>query len=710
MRRAPDLFVTGAARSGTSLLDKLLSAHPEIEVLSQPLPRLYVAAKRRFLGAPPGAAEPAFPLNDLFGANFRPPSDFTAWLDAARFEPDWLAGVLRAMAGFAGQYVQAGAAPEALAGDAPAALAPFVARYLEALAAGAAVLGCKEAYAEEFVPYFLRSGSRVLIVLRDPRDLAASVFAGTGPDHAGAGLPLLFVLRQWRKSVAFALEHAGDPRLRMLRYEDLVADPDAQMAGIATWLGLAAFPAGLARRRLADRGGGAWASNSSHRPVERVSRASLGTGRALLPGALIRAIETLCAPEMRALGYDSGEPAAAAARDAVLAAASEPCPAPRAALAGEAWGAAALAPERDRLAALEAGRFVPALHLSEPAFRVLARPAAARCRPPVLGGRAAALIHDLARGARPGAFLVPANICAEVVLALARAGRAVDYVDLDPETLAMDAGAALAAVRAVPGRIAGVIHARTYGAMFDASDFFAALRAADPAILIVDDRCACRPKIDPDPPESAGVDAILHSTGYGKYADLGGGGYAFLAPGVACPRHALRFDPDHAAAVAAALRAPEGTTAETVASRWPDWLETRVSFGSWPALRAALAAERHRIDAQKARIDAVYRAAIPRGAWLGEAFNAWRFCIAVPDKAALLEAVFAAGGFASGHYRPAAEVLGGRAAAPVAAALHARVVNLFNDAHITPETARTVAEAVRRHLAGRAARPREDAS
>ena len=99
---APHLFVTGAVRSGTSLMDKLLSMHPNISVLSQPLPRLYVETKRRFLrdGATPFEQE--FPMNDLFDDAFRPPTDFTAFLKNHQFQQQELIDILAKMDDFLG--------------------------------------------------------------------------------------------------------------------------------------------------------------------------------------------------------------------------------------------------------------------------------------------------------------------------------------------------------------------------------------------------------------------------------------------------------------------------------------------------------------------------------------------------------------------------------------------------------------------------------
>ena len=43
------LFISGMARSGTTWLQQLLNNHHEMEVLDQPLPLLFIDAKKRFL-------------------------------------------------------------------------------------------------------------------------------------------------------------------------------------------------------------------------------------------------------------------------------------------------------------------------------------------------------------------------------------------------------------------------------------------------------------------------------------------------------------------------------------------------------------------------------------------------------------------------------------------------------------------------------------
>jgi len=371
---APALFVTGASRSGTSLLDKLLSKHPDMDVLSQPLPRLYVEAKRRFLASGPSSElAQAFPLSDLFADTYADPATFTAYLRDTPLAPDWLLATLRDMQGFSGVGVQPPLPPEALVPTGPTDLAAFVTQYLAAVSErDVAQRGCKEVFAEEYIPYFLQSGSRVILLLRDPRDVVASVFGGVGARYAGAGLPLLFVLRHWRKSVGFALAHLGNPNLKLLRYEDLVSQPAEQMAALADWLDLPPFPDPLSGP-LRDSTGAEWLSNSSHDPVHGISQDSIGRGLSALPGPLIRAIETLCGPEMHALGYAAPQHTTAD-RSQILTAITEPCPNPRAQLAAYVWDDIALQPEHQRLTGLDTGDFTPRLHLFQAAFDHLTRP------------------------------------------------------------------------------------------------------------------------------------------------------------------------------------------------------------------------------------------------------------------------------------------------------------------------------------------------
>ena len=67
---------------------------------------------------------------------------------------------------------------------------------------GLAVIGSKEIAVEEYIPYFIEVGTKVVLVVRDPRAMIASLALGEGERYGGSPRPILFDVRNWRKSVA----------------------------------------------------------------------------------------------------------------------------------------------------------------------------------------------------------------------------------------------------------------------------------------------------------------------------------------------------------------------------------------------------------------------------------------------------------------------------------------------------------------------------
>jgi hypothetical protein len=295
-------------RSGTTLLDKLLASHPRLSVLSQPFPLLFVEAKRSFLSTL-GKSDAPYPLGDLFLEKRYRPEDLAAYLAARRLDGTALAPIFPAMEHFSGQYTRF--APERIAallgGLEPGDLAAVAAQLYRALAhrPGALLCGGKETTCEELLPYLLDRGYRCLLVLRDPRDVLASLARGEGRRHGGRLKPTLFNLRQWRKSVAFALHLADHPGFLSLRYEDLVARPAETLDRVARFLGIEPFPEEILSGGLRDQSGRAWTGNSSHGARSGLETSSVGTYRELLPPDVVHYAEAACWPEMRALGYEA---------------------------------------------------------------------------------------------------------------------------------------------------------------------------------------------------------------------------------------------------------------------------------------------------------------------------------------------------------------------------------------------------------------------
>lgn len=283
------MFITGMHRSGTTLLEKLLDAQPAFTILSQPAPLLFVEAKRDFLRTL-GEADAPYPLGHLFGERRHDVSDLTAFLATYRLDRERARALFAQMETYSGQYTRFTREETDAALIDARFVSMMVALWRNLARREAQFAGAKETTCEEFLPAFLEAGVQCALILRDPRDVLASLNHGRGATFGGAVRPTLFNLRQWRKSVAFMLALEGRSGFHWLRYEDLTADPAAELQRLGT----------DAEPRLPET----WGGNSSHGERRGVSRESVGTYREVLPPAVIRFTEAACYPELRLLGYE----------------------------------------------------------------------------------------------------------------------------------------------------------------------------------------------------------------------------------------------------------------------------------------------------------------------------------------------------------------------------------------------------------------------
>jgi hypothetical protein len=302
-----DLFVTGMARSGTTLLEKMLASHPRISLLSQPFPHLFVHAKRRFIESL-GLAQPLHPLGHLFQNECYRDSELASFLTGLTLSAARLRQIFEQMADYSGQWTRPHDLDCVLEGLDRLGFAATI-RALDRRMAHrerADGYGSKEIRCEEFVPHLLSEGFHCLVVIRDPRDVIASMNFGQGERFVGASRPVLFDLRMWRKSVAYALQHADHPRFHWMRYEDLVSAPADEASRLAAWLGLEPYPVSMFSQGLRDQSGRPWQGNSSYAGQTAIHADSVGAYRRCLDADWLRYIETVCFPEMRRLGYKLG--------------------------------------------------------------------------------------------------------------------------------------------------------------------------------------------------------------------------------------------------------------------------------------------------------------------------------------------------------------------------------------------------------------------
>jgi hypothetical protein len=269
----------------------------------QPFPVFYFAAKERFF-AQRGLTS-RYPLDHLFLEDRYEPEEFRSYLADLWFDEADLDALFDRLTAYGGYTPGTETLRHAVAAG---TFFDVHRRWNRAVAeltgaAGAAVVGNKEIFCEEYVPALLGDGASVVVILRDPRDLIASVHYRVRDNQTGDPRPVLFSLRAWRKSVAFALAHAGHLRFHWLRYEDLTAGLLPALGPIVGMAGLPPFAPDAFAAGIPLRDGSIWRSNSSFDSVVGVSAAGRGRYQKLLPEEVIRYVEAVCRPEMLAVGY-----------------------------------------------------------------------------------------------------------------------------------------------------------------------------------------------------------------------------------------------------------------------------------------------------------------------------------------------------------------------------------------------------------------------
>jgi hypothetical protein len=285
-----NFFITGQYRSGTTLLEKLINVHSEVIAFSQPCAPLFFHFKDKF-NRSKGIIKP-YPITPEF------PHEGFSWEELFKFlerdsllQSDWNT-IFQEIVTYKGrQELGLENIWQQIKED---VFCGVFRQILNKLNKGnVAQVGSKEILCEEFTTAFLEAGIKCIIIVRDPRDIICSLNFGKGEDFTGKIRPLLYSLRLWRKSVAFSIYNSSSPNFKMIRYEDLVANPELIMKEVFAFLGLEAQSVSFD-----------WEGNSSFGKLRSVSISSVGNYKKLLDKKTIKYIETICFPEMKYMGYE----------------------------------------------------------------------------------------------------------------------------------------------------------------------------------------------------------------------------------------------------------------------------------------------------------------------------------------------------------------------------------------------------------------------
>ncbi len=304
------LFVSGMFRSGTTLLGRMLNAHPQIVLASDPFLPFFKTFRSQLADPSTPDSNPDYPLSDYYFspsgiALFRRIQDSSLDLPFDTSELDALRKRIRAY----GEPYSPKLMPHLgeIAGETYTEVFGSMLELIRRHEAkgGESVIGFKEVWADEFIPCMARSipTAKFIQIVRDPRAVCGS--KNVRPPR----YPWLFLARQWRKLTALAWKYRLpdsllDNRVLCIRYEDLVTEPDRIAAMICEFLEIEFASAMVDPGQYVDGSGQPWKQNTSYgEGKQQFDRSSVDKWRKALSPQEIALIETICGPEMSLLAY-----------------------------------------------------------------------------------------------------------------------------------------------------------------------------------------------------------------------------------------------------------------------------------------------------------------------------------------------------------------------------------------------------------------------
>ncbi|APD87561.1 hypothetical protein BM527_16500 [Alteromonas sp. Mex14] len=291
-------LITGCVRSGTTLLEKLLCNHQSLSVLSQPFPILYIETKKRFLENL--NINEYFSLSNLANERRYTVDGFTQFLQSTNFSFNQIKSCLNC--GYSGELT-----PAILLDDQN--VVGSYSHFYKSLTKNnahkrnAILFGAKEVLVEEYIPYYLQENIKVIHIVRDPKDMLASITGGKGAEYIGNVKPTLFNIRNWRKSAQVGMLFKDCPNFLLVKYEDLVNDYKKELSRICKFLSVENFSEGTFEQGILNQDDTLWNSNSSYVKSSLISNKSVGRGVKVLDKKTLKLLEAVCFSEMNALKY-----------------------------------------------------------------------------------------------------------------------------------------------------------------------------------------------------------------------------------------------------------------------------------------------------------------------------------------------------------------------------------------------------------------------
>lgn len=295
-------------------------------------------------------------------------------------------------------------------------------------------------------------------------------------------------------------------------------------------------------------------------------------------------------------------------------------------------------------------------------------------------------------------FLIPANVCSVVPLTFLASGVGFSFVDIDDSTHAGSFDEYKKAVRECPDCKVGVLFVNAYGTRNDTKQFYEDIRTLRNDMIIIEDDCLCVPVTRRTNPVE-NVDLEFYSTGNSKYVQMPmEGGYGMIRDGFAYNQIEAPFNENGYDEQLKKIRACRRNRKQFQyeENNWlplASFISNKLSADDYfrEIERRIVISRNH-----KQIIDSIYDEILPNELRLGEAYNTWRYTLALPShdmRETVMDALGAENLYASSHYQSAAYLY---------KHIHCRnteceadrILNLFNEEKYSVEMAQRTAEII----------------
>lgn len=168
-------------------------------------------------------------------------------------------------------------------------------------------VGSVDVWNLEFYPAILKAfpNAKYIAILRDPRGIVASNQVFQGQDDYGH--PLSYA-RHWRKYVALCIKYSYDPlfrnKFKVVFFEDLIREPKKVVKALCEFLDIP-FSCKMidARKFRSYPGATPWKGNSSFENTLNIEANKANRWQTTLKREMIKVVEFVCGPEMNLVGY-----------------------------------------------------------------------------------------------------------------------------------------------------------------------------------------------------------------------------------------------------------------------------------------------------------------------------------------------------------------------------------------------------------------------